>query len=153
MPDQMTQHPELQAREFNGSTRPMHALLVEIHADVSKLEETAIRSTVLERPTPERLDPCEQFSNLERLGQVIVGADSQSHHAVRDVAAGGQHQHGRLDALVPQLGAEFEPAPVGKHHIKQDHVEDVALQLLFGVRYIAAPSRLVSFASEAVSEK
>jgi hypothetical protein len=68
-----------------------------------------------------------QLARLERLGEVVVGADLQPDHAVHRLAAGGQHQD-RHVAGAAQAAAEVEPVGVGQHEVEDHRVEALAPQ-------------------------
>ena len=79
-----------------------HFRLAHVHGDVAEL-------VALERRRPAGPDgarrisasmPRQQLDRLERLGEVVVGAELQADHAIDDLGARGQHQDRRLDALL-----------------------------------------------------
>jgi hypothetical protein len=57
------------------------------------------------------------------LGQVVVRAAIQTGDAVRDLVAGGEHQHGRPDAAQTQPPAGLKAVDPREHHVENDHVE------------------------------
>ena len=74
-------------------------------------------------PAEQRLDAREQFRHLERLDEVVVGAELQADDAIHDLAARRQHQDRRLDAALPQRPADVEAAAAWQHDVEQDDVE------------------------------
>jgi len=68
------------------------------------------------------LDAGQQFARLERLGQVVVGADLQADDTVHHIAARGQHDDGRV-AFAADRAAQFEAVHLGQPHIEDDGVE------------------------------
>ena len=70
-----------------------------------------------------RLDAREQLHHLERLGQIVVGAELQADHLVDHLAARGQHDHRRLDALLAQVAQHVEAVLPGQHHVEQQQIE------------------------------
>ncbi len=60
------------------------------------------RSQRRARAPRQRPDPSDQLSEVEGLGQVVVGADAEAFHPVLERSGGGQHQHAAR-------------APVGDH--------------------------------------
>ena len=57
------------------------------------------------------LDPSLQFGELERLGQVVVGAEVEALYPILDLAAGGQHQHWQAIAALAQARQHLEASP------------------------------------------
>ena len=82
--------------------------------------------------TDDRADPGQKLARVERLRQIIVGADLESDDPVGLVAARRQHQDRRLrpDANSP---ADFEPVDVRQHHVEDDRVECSAVDRLQAV--------------------
>jgi hypothetical protein len=68
----------------------------------------------------QRLDAREQLGHLERLGEVVVGAELQPDDAVEHLGARGEHQDGRRDAALPQRPAHVEPVAAGQHDVEHD---------------------------------
>ena len=64
----------------------------------------------------------EQFFQLERLGQVVVGAEVEAANLVVDGAEGGQHQHMGLEAVAPPVLQESEAVNLGQHQVEDDGV-------------------------------
>ena len=74
-------------------------------------------------------DARRQFARVERLGQVVVGAQLQTHDAVHIVAARRQHHH-RHVALAAQPAQDFEAIDARQHDI-QHHQVDARFPRLF----------------------
>ena len=62
-----------------------------------------------------------QFARIERLGEIIVGADLQSQDAIDGLAAGGEQQN-RHGGLVTQRLEQLESGAAGQHHIENDQL-------------------------------
>ena len=75
------------------------------------------------RPAQLGLDARQQLHHLERLGDVVVGAELQADDLVDDLAARGQHDHRRLDAAAAQLAQHVEAVHPRQHHVEQDEIE------------------------------
>jgi len=74
-------------------------------------------------PSPQdRPDPGQKLARVERLRQVIVGADLEADDPVRVVAARGQHEDRHLRTH-PDPAADFEAVDVGQHDVQDDGVE------------------------------
>jgi hypothetical protein len=68
-------------------------------------------------------DARQQFARLERLGQVVVGAQLQADDPVHGVALGGEHEHRHLRRMALQradAAAHLQAVHVGQHEV-QDH--------------------------------
>jgi len=70
-------------------------------------------------PPQDRLEPRQQLARVERLGQIIIGAEFEPDNPVGVLAARGQHQD-RHVALRAQAAADFEPIDIGQHDIEDD---------------------------------
>src|SRR5690606_26010132 len=67
------------------------------------------------RATPQRLKPGEQFLEVERLGQVVVGSAAQALDLVSGVIERGQHQDGRRHLRLAKLAADLAPTEAREH--------------------------------------
>ncbi len=67
-------------------------------------------------------DAGHQLARLEGLGDVVVGTHLQAGHAVDDVVASGEHDHGAVDAVGAQLSQDLEAGATGQHHVEDEHV-------------------------------
>ncbi|MNV64472.1 hypothetical protein D3C71_1571160 [compost metagenome] len=79
-----------------------------------------------------------QLIGVERLGQVIVGAQLQALDAAQLIALGGQHDDGDLIVRTTQAAAGGQAVFAGQHQVEDDQVEHFARQQaihLLGVRY------------------
>src|SRR5581483_6371051 len=47
-------------------------------------------------------------------------------HTILDRAAGGEHQHRRLDVVGAQLAADLQPIHAGQHEVEHDQIIGVA---------------------------
>src|SRR5262245_17063 len=64
----------------------------------------------------------QQFTDAERLGDVIVRADFQPDDLVNLLAARGQHNDGGVHPFAPQLAAHIQPAQAGQHDVEQNQI-------------------------------
>ena len=64
-------------------------------------------------------DSCDQFSGIERLGKVVVGADLETHDAIDGVAASGEQQDGKLRGGAKLL-EQFESRTARQHDIQNN---------------------------------
>ena len=75
------------------------------------------------RPAPEqRADPCQQLGELERLGEVVVGAAVEAGDLVGHARARRQQQDGQLPAARAQLAQDGEPVAFRQHHVEDEQI-------------------------------
>ena len=76
------------------------------------------------RAAQQSLEPGQQLARLERLGQVVVGADLQADDAVHGFAARREHQQRQAAraGFGAQLAREVQPVAVGQHQVQQQRV-------------------------------
>ena len=67
----------------------------------------------------DRLDPRHKLPRVERLGQVVVGADLEADDLVHVVAAGREHDD-RDVAFAPQRAADLHAVDLGQHQVEHD---------------------------------
>ena len=80
-------------------------------------------------------DPGQQLVEGEGLGQVVVGAGVEAGDPVGHLVAGGEHEHRRAVAPLPQQAADGQPVDPRHHHVEHDQVR------LAGPRSRRAPRR------------
>ena len=105
------------------------------------------------RPPQLGFDPRQQLHHLERLGDVVVGAELQADDLVDDLAARGQHDHRRLDAAPAQLAHDVEAAEPRQHDVEEDEIERLAGRALEAALAVAAALDAVSLAGEAIGQR
>jgi len=77
------------------------------------------------------VDARHQFARIERLGQVVVGAQFQTDDAVDLVALGGQHDDGEIPAFLvlrAQAAANRQAVLARHHQVEHDEVVEFARQ-------------------------
>src|ERR1041385_5490229 len=74
------------------------------------------------RAACQRAQACEQFFEVERLYQVIVGAAIEPCNPVFDRSAGGEHQDRRAKSGAPQFAAHRMPIASRQEHVEDHHV-------------------------------
>jgi len=87
-------------------------------------------------PTQHRPHPGDQLARVERLAEIIVGADLKADDAVDVFFQRGQENDGHVRALGAQIPADIEPRPVREHDIEHDEIDLVRRQPL--VQLVAA---------------
>jgi hypothetical protein len=72
----------------------------------------------------------EQLLALERLDEVVVGADVQPFDARLQRVAGGQHQDRRVVAVIAQALGDVDPVQAGEPEIQHDDVGQEGVSLV-----------------------
>ncbi len=85
----------------------------------------------------------QQFARVERLGQVVVGAQLQADHAVGGIAPRGEHDD-RHGAGCAQAGADLEAVAVRQHQVEDDRVRLQAALVGQGLAHGVAAADLVA---------
>ena len=76
-----------------------------------------------------------QLVQIDRLGQVVVGAALHCGHRLAEVGVGGDQEHGQLVGDLADFGQGLDAAHAGQPHVQQNHVGRAAadrFQGLFG---------------------
>jgi len=81
-----------------------------------------------------------ELGEVERLGQVVVGAAVEPAHTVADLVARGHHEDGH-DADLAQAAAEREPVHPGEHQVEHDEVRREGAEGAEGAQPLAAVGR------------
>ena len=76
----------------------------------------------------DRLHAGDELARVERLGQVVVGADLEADDLVDVLVAGGQHQDRNVGALADPA-ADLDPVDVGEHQVEDDQGRRRGLEL------------------------
>ncbi len=102
------------------------------------------------RPSDDRSDPGNQLVDVERLGDVVVGAQLESPHSILGEATGGEQDDryvaGRGLAAEPMEGGE--PVHAGHHDVEDDHMWGVGRGLPQGVFTVDSGLDLEAFQLE-----
>jgi len=75
------------------------------------------------RAAEDRLHARDQLARVERLRQVVVGADLEAGDPVVNRVTRGEHQDWRGDFARPQLATEIETISAGEHDVENDDIE------------------------------
>jgi hypothetical protein len=70
----------------------------------------------------------DQLVDLERLGEVIVGADLQGRHRVRDLCKSGHQDHVHGGPPLAHVTEHGQPVHLGQAHIADDDVDGASIQ-------------------------
>jgi hypothetical protein len=74
------------------------------------------------------VDPRKQFTRVERLAKVVIGADFQPDDAVHVLAFGGQHDDGRAVVGGAQAAADRQAVLARHHEVEHDQVHRLPQQ-------------------------
>ena len=83
------------------------------------------------RPAKHRIHPRHQFARVERLHDVIVGADFKADDAVKFLTAGGEQDHRDVVGLT-DMTTERQAVLARHHDVEDDEVDAVFLDRLAG---------------------
>ena len=100
-----------------------------------------------------RLDARQQLGHLERLGDVVVGAELEADHLVDHLAARRQHDHRRLDAALAQLAADVEAAHARQHQVEEQQIEGVARRALEPALAVRRAVDAVALAGQPIGQR
>ena len=78
----------------------------------------------------QRIDAQQQFAQVERLGQVVVGLQFESADAILVIGAGTEHEH-RSKVAAPAQFFEHLEAVLARQHDVEDQQVDAALRHAF----------------------
>ncbi len=156
-------HQHLEQREFAGGEGDVLAVLRqtargEVEAERAELHRLRLGGRRAGRrggraPPQHRLDAREQFPRVERLGQVIVGADFQPDDAVDVVALGRQHDDRQGFAAAAQALADGEPVLARQHQVEDHQVVALAREVAVHLRRVGHhPHRVALLVQVAVQQ-
>ena len=126
--EEVAEQVEFLGRELHGHAGLHHFGLPRVDRDVVELEAGGTRRAGRRRravagPPQQRLDAGQQLHRLERLHQIVVGAELQADDAVHDLTARGEHQDGRGDPALAQRAAYIEAVALRQHDVEHHEIE------------------------------
>ncbi len=71
----------------------------------------------------EGLDPCQQFTDAEGFGDVVVGTRRKPGNLVVLGAPCGQHQHVKVRSRDAKSAADFQPVQTRQHEVENHEIE------------------------------
>jgi hypothetical protein len=104
-------------------------------------------------PAQQRSHAREQLAQGEGLDEVVIGAGIEAGDAVIDLAAGGEHQHGRGVAALAQASADLQSVDPGHRDIEDHGAVGDGAQALEGLVSIDGLRHLVVFEGERPRER
>ena len=133
---QVTQHPELVGGELDGGSFVPYLRRRHVEPYPANLEDGA---GVARRPAHQRLYPCHQLGDLERLGEVVIGPGVEPLNLLVQLTAGGQHQHRGVHPLATPLLEHAQTIATRQAEIQNDGIIGLGL---------AEKTRLVAIVAE-----
>src|SRR5262245_19228019 len=109
-------------RELDGVATAPHLQQLAIEDEVGNLQNVGVGREFV-RPAHQSLDAGKQLVEIERLGEIVVGAQFQALDLVFQGVHGGQHQNRRVIALETQTLTHVVAVHVGEHQIEHDNIE------------------------------
>jgi hypothetical protein len=93
-----------------------------------------LRSGTVIEPIPPQLglDPGDNLQGIERLCDVVVGPDGQSHDLVPVRRPGCEHDDGTI-GLLPDFLAELKTVCVGEHHVQERQIQGCVFNTVQGL--------------------
>ena len=137
------------SRVVSDSTMPVDGHAPRPHVEVEIADRELLGRRCLVGAPAEGAQAGEQFAEVERLGQVVVGAGIEPSDAGFDVVHRGEHQNRHRRTGLTDLPADHQPIAQRQHHVEDDGVVVVNAGLVArgntvaddvdGVRLLAQP--------------
>ena len=125
---------ELRGRQFDLIAFHENGLFQLVQYKVSHGKQAVIflrRHTrlALKRPSEHGLDPCQEFPRVKGFRQIIIGAQFQTHYAIRILSLCRKHDHRDLEfhADVPE---QIESIAIRQHDVQDDDVRLIRPNLI-----------------------
>src|SRR5690606_12403219 len=136
-----TQHEHFEDGQFTHGKIEPFAPHPDLAPDCVELQGPCFHNGLgLPRPAArQRAHPGGQLDQLERLGDVIVGATVQTGHAVSHAVARSENQHGQCLPRCAQLTQGFQTAFAGQIEIEQKKVVVLAVEGLHDLAAFLQP--------------
>ena len=119
VPHQVLEQGELSRRERHVAPEAHDASTQRVEFDGTDLERLGSSAFVTAQ---EGVDPGHQDRVLERLVEVVVGADVEPFDLVELAVLGGQDHQRRVDAGRAKVLADAETVSLGQHEVQHDEV-------------------------------
>ncbi len=108
---------ELERADVDRPAAPTHLAAAEVHFGVAEAEHVR---RLHDRASQHRLDARAQLARVERLGDVVVGAELEPHDLLGVVRPGGEDDDRRAAAAAAQLATDLEAVLARQHDVEQD---------------------------------
>jgi hypothetical protein len=150
MEHEVLEEPELPWGEIDQCGPPANLPLEPVHLEIFEAQNAG-------RAGPpaagERVHPGYQLVEIERLGEVVVGAGVEPAHDIRSGIAPGEHEDRGLHALPPQLRSQLEPVTLGKLDIEQDQIVRVEVAQIGALVSVGRDVHRVAFLLESLLQE
>ena len=98
-------------------------------------------------------DPLQKIIDVERLGQIVVGAAAHQPDRLLDVTVGGDEQHRRRSELGERLAEDVLPGHVREPDVADQKVRALPLQSRQGIAAGLPPDRRIALELEPLDER
>ena len=151
--DEVAQQLELPRGQIRRLAGARHLGAPHIDDDLAEAIDVAAR--LRRRPTApqQRLESGHQLDRLERLRQIVVGAELQADDLVDDLPPRREHQDWRGDAALAYRAADVEAVHSRQHHVEHDQVVAAALRAREAGFPVAGRLDAVALAAEPIRER
>ena len=95
----------------------------------------------------------QQFTEAERLGEIIVGARVQAAHYVGNRVLSREHQHRGCDSLLTKLLGQFESIHLGQHDVEHDRVKLVGVSEFPAFAAVGSTHHVMALFGEAAAQQ
>src|SRR6266436_6705939 len=120
----MLQQLKFLAGELHRLTATQNLVAAQVDVDIAEgIAVLLFRERLC--PPQNGLHAREQFSNREGLGDVVIGAEFETHNLVHFLAARREHNNGNRGALRLELLTHIQPAQAWHHHVEDDQVRGI----------------------------
>src|SRR5688572_396821 len=118
--EQLPEQVELLGRELDLLLADLHLAAAGVDRELTVMELLLDVAATLGRSAAENtLDPRDELTRVEGLGQVVVGADLEPDDLVDVLVAGGEHQDRHVRGLA-HAAADLDPVDVRQHQVEDD---------------------------------
>src|SRR6185437_15436426 len=124
--NQIAQELQLFLRHADGLTAFADLGALEIDVDIFEMEAADGDAILLANAAQQSVDAGQQLGWVERLCQIIVGAEFEPDDAIGHLRFGGEYQDGGVDAFLAQIAANLESGFFGEHQVENDQGEVAA---------------------------
>src|SRR6266853_119893 len=146
------------SKKLKFARRQVHNLSVpgrfgsqKVHMNGPEIKPARLRHGPARRAPEERFDAGHKLQHVERLRDVIIGADFQSIDLVTRLPASRQHQNRSNEAGLADVTAHDEPAFARQHDIQNNQIKRNLSRLLETFIAISRAFHRVSFVSQAIA--
>jgi hypothetical protein len=119
--DEHAEQLELLHRRLERLAGPRHEAAIDVHLDVSDLDDLLLRRCGRRRPPKHGPQAGDELGRAERLRHVVVGAELEAEHTIPLLTGCGQHDD-RDTRRAANLSEEVASVPVRKHDVQEHEV-------------------------------